>query len=274
MSKRVHFCRHPCSSGTACVLRFLHAFIKCQYVENPCIEIAKKIELHAHYSVVTWSDGGCVRVTAHSDRCTEGDYCIFVCEVMSTRCSKCIGDWLSLNLWMKTTNSKIQAKNGFNLIYGHFCVWVNKINKRAKLRMAHSQLHMGERSKKPRNHAVNVQANKKKSSQVGRLNNAIRSKWHRNKGQEKSQRETDTVSGVCMQSRMAIILMLYSLYRFVHEYFICDPCCSRTERERKHYIVNWFNLIDSRLVSDVFFFFSFSLNVFSIFRICSVNHLQ
>lgn len=40
------------------------------------------------------------------------------------------------------------AKNGFNLIYGHFCVWVNKINKRAKLRMAHSQLHMGERSKK------------------------------------------------------------------------------------------------------------------------------
>lgn len=92
MSKRVHFCRQPCSSGTACASLFARLY-QCQYEENPCIEIAKKIELHAHFPVVTWSVGGCVRATTHSDRCTEGDYCIFVCEVMSTRRSKCIGDW-------------------------------------------------------------------------------------------------------------------------------------------------------------------------------------
>lgn len=124
--------------------------------------------------------------------------------------------------------------------------------------MAHSQLHMVKEIRSKKSCRINVRA--KRSSQVGRLNK-------HDTIENASEQGTDSVewSGVFMKSRMAIILMLYSLYRFVHEYFMRSMLLADGEENN---IVNWFNLIDSRLVSDFFPLFYFCVQ-----RLFDFSHL-
>lgn len=244
MSKRVLLGRQPC---------------QCDAKPLP-YRNCKKIELHVH---ILRGVGGCVRVRTHlpidRDRCTEGDYYCYayLCMRWSDKYGawKCIGPLVSLWIFeLKKKNdeqSENQCENCFNLIYGHFCVWVNKTQQTVRVHTtlaANGQFAIAMvkemwKSKK----SCRQCAGESKSSRIDE--NTLRSKSHRNKRQTENALTRDR-QRVCSRVWPSFQCFV-SLYRFVHEYFMRSMLLANGDAKckRKKKIEMWTDLIWSILGS-------------------------